>query len=66
MAKTTPLSALSNHSFAEVKHGTPSEFGDLSITFTVDFPQTIDPELAAGLEKLLPAFTAADLKINPP
>ena len=48
------------------KHGTPSEFGDLSITFTVDFPQTIDPELAAGLEKLLPAFTAADMKIAPP
>ena len=23
------------------KHGTPSEFGDLTITFTVDFPQQV-------------------------
>merc|ERR1719269_88840 len=40
------------------KHGTPSEFGDLSITFTVEFPAKVDAELAAGLENLLPAFTA--------
>ena len=48
------------------KHGTPSEFGDLTITFTVDFPAKVDPELAAGLEKLLPAFTASDLRIGAP
>ena len=48
------------------KHGTPSEFGDLTITFTVDFPKKVDPELAAGLEKLLPSFTAADLRIGAP
>lgn len=46
------------------KHGTPSEFGDLVISFTVDFPKQIDPELAAGLEKLLPAFSAADMRIG--
>ena len=48
------------------KHGTPSEFGDLTITFTVDFPQKVDAELAKGLEALLPAFSAADLRISPP
>ena len=48
------------------KHGTPSEFGDLTITFTVDFPSKVEPELASGLEKLLPAFDASDLRINPP
>ena len=47
-----------------LKHGTPSEFGDLTITFSVDFPSTVDTELAAGLEKLLPEFSAADMKIG--
>merc|ERR1719217_1635198 len=46
------------------KHGTPSEFGDLTITFTIDFPKTVEPELASGLEKLLPAFTAADMRVT--
>jgi DnaJ-class molecular chaperone len=45
------------------KHGTPSEFGDLTITFTVDFPTKVDSELASGLEKLLPAFTASDMRV---
>merc|ERR1719269_577169 len=36
------------------KHNTPSEFGDLTITFTVDFPTAVDSQLAEGLEKLLP------------
>ena len=31
------------------KHGTPSEFGDLTIQFTVDFPKEIGAELASGL-----------------
>ena len=48
------------------KHGTPSEFGDLTITFTVEFPPKVDAEMAAGLEKLLPAFTAADMRITSP
>ena len=48
------------------KHGTPSEFGDLTITFTVDFPAKVDAELAGGLEKLLPAFDAADLRVGTP
>ena len=46
------------------KHSTPSEFGDLTITFTVDFPTEVDASLADGLTKLLPPFTAADLKIS--
>jgi len=46
------------------KHGTPSEFGDLTIHFTVDFPATVDGDLAAGLEKLLPAFSATDMRIG--
>lgn len=46
------------------KHSTPSEFGDLSITFTVDFPKEVDATLAAGLEGLLPKFTGADLKVS--
>ena len=46
------------------KHGTPSEFGDLTITFNVEFPTAVDGELAAGLQKLLPEFTAADMKIG--
>ena len=46
------------------KHSTPSEFGDLTITFTVDFPKEVDDTLASGLAELLPAFTAADLKVS--
>jgi len=46
------------------KHGTPSEFGDLSITFTVEFPTKVEGDLRAGLEKLLPDFTAADMRIG--
>ena len=46
------------------KHNTPSEFGDLSITFTVDFPTQVDASLAKGLEGLLPAFTASDMRIG--
>lgn len=46
------------------KHSTPSEYGDLTITFTVDFPKEVDSTLAAGLAGLLPSFTAADLKIS--
>merc|ERR1719261_2397414 len=45
------------------KHGTPSEFGDLTVQFSVDFPTKVDGELAEGLEKLLPAFTAADMRV---
>ena len=48
------------------KHGTPSEFGDLTITFTVEFPTTVDSDLASGLENLLPSFSAADMKIGAP
>jgi len=46
------------------KHNTPSEYGDLTITFTVDFPQQVDEQLSKGLSNLLPAFTASDLKIS--
>ena len=46
------------------KHGTPSEFGDLVITFTVDFPKQIAPELVEGLGNLLPAFAASDVRIS--
>jgi len=46
------------------KHSTPSEFGDLTITFTVDFPEEVDAKLAAGLTDLLPAFTAANLEMS--
>jgi len=45
------------------KHGTPSEFGDLTIQFSVDFPKEVDAELATGLETLLPQFTAADMRV---
>ena len=48
------------------KHGTPSEFGDLTITFTVEFPSKVDGDLAAGLENLLPSFSTADMKIGAP
>merc|ERR1719482_1465835 len=46
------------------KHNTPSEFGDLTIAFTVDFPAQVDGELAKGLESLLPPFNAADMRIT--
>lgn len=46
------------------KHSTPSEFGDLTITFTVDFPKEVDPTLAEGLASLLPTFENKDLKIS--
>merc|ERR1719482_2160464 len=45
------------------KHGTPSEFGDLTIQFSIDFPKEVDAELAAGLDKLLPQFSAADMRV---
>ena len=45
------------------KHGTPSEFGDLTIQFSIDFPKEVDSELAAGLDGLLPQFTAADMRV---
>jgi len=45
------------------KHGTPSEFGDLTIQFSIDFPEEVEPELAAGLEGLLPQFTAVDMRV---
>merc|ERR1719230_1637986 len=40
------------------KHNTPSEYGDLTITFTVDFPTQIGADLREGLSSLLPSFTA--------
>ena len=46
------------------RHGMSSEHGDLMIQFTVDFPKSVDGDLAAGLEKLLPEFTAADMRIG--
>uniref|UniRef100_A0A7S4BTB8 J domain-containing protein n=2 Tax=Chrysotila carterae TaxID=13221 RepID=A0A7S4BTB8_CHRCT len=46
------------------KHGTPSEFGDLVITFTVDFPKEIGADLAAGLEQLLPKYGAQALRVS--
>jgi len=46
------------------KHGVSSEFGDLVITFTVDFPPTLDAELAAGLEQLLPPAGPSDIRIG--
>ena len=46
------------------KHSTPSEAGDLIITFAVDFPKTVDADLAAGLQELLPQFSAADVRIS--
>merc|ERR1711865_1107019 len=45
------------------KHGTPSEFGDLTIQFSIDFPKEVDETLASGLDKLLPQFNAADMRI---
>lgn len=45
------------------KHGTPSEFGDLTITFSIDFPKEVDEALASGLDKLLPQFNAADMRV---
>jgi DnaJ-class molecular chaperone len=61
---TKPGQAIKIKSEGMPKHGTPSEFGDLTITFTVEFPKTVDGELADGLQKLLPEFTAADMKIG--
>ena len=46
------------------KHSTPSEAGDLIITFAVDFPKSVDADLAAGLQELLPQFTATDVRIS--
>mmetsp|Transcript_23906 Transcript_23906/g.67219 ORF Transcript_23906/g.67219 Transcript_23906/m.67219 type:complete len:364 (-) Transcript_23906:469-1560(-) len=46
------------------KHGFSSEFGDLVITFTVDFPASIDDGMAEGLRKLLPEFGQQDLRIG--
>jgi DnaJ-class molecular chaperone len=46
------------------KHGTPSEFGDLTIQFSVDFPKEIDADMASGLEALLPQFSASDMRIT--
>lgn len=45
------------------KHGTPSEFGDLTIQFSIDFPKEVDETLASGLDKLLPQFNAADMRV---
>merc|ERR1719393_465342 len=45
------------------KHSTPSEFGDLTIQFSVDFPKEVGSDLAEGLEKLLPQFSAADMRV---
>jgi len=45
------------------KQGTPSEFGDLTIQFSIDFPKEVDETLASGLDKLLPQFNAADMRI---
>ena len=61
---TKPGQAIRIKSEGMPKHGTPSEFGDLTITFSVEFPSTVDTELAAGLEKLLLEFSAADMKIG--
>jgi len=46
------------------KHNTPSEYGDLTITFTVDFPTQVNAKLTEGLSSLLPAFSATDLRIT--
>jgi len=61
---TKPGQAVRIKSEGMPKHGTPSEFGDLTITFTVEFPTKVDDELSAGLQKLLPEFSAADMKIG--
>ena len=36
------------------KHGTPSEFGDLTITFTVEFPSKVDGRLMGRFGELAP------------
>uniref|UniRef100_A0A7S0LFQ6 J domain-containing protein n=1 Tax=Coccolithus braarudii TaxID=221442 RepID=A0A7S0LFQ6_9EUKA len=46
------------------KHGISSEFGDMIITFSIDFPKAIDADTAQGLEKLLPEFVQSDLKMT--
>ena len=38
------------------KHNTPSEYGDLTITFTVDFPQQVSYEQAQRQAPLSRAF----------
>ena len=42
---TKPNQAIKIKGEGMPKHGTPSEFGDLTITFTVDFPAKVDGEL---------------------
>merc|ERR1711935_261073 len=61
---TKPMQTIRIKGEGMPKHGISSEHGDLMIQFTVDFPKTVDTELAAGLEKLLPAFSAADMRIG--
>ena len=60
---TKPGQAIKIKSEGMPKHGTPSEFGDLTIQFSIDFPKEVDETLAAGLDKLLPQFNAADMRV---
>jgi DnaJ-class molecular chaperone len=46
------------------KHGFSSEYGDLVITFSVDFPEQVEGEVADGLRRILPEFGPADLRIG--
>merc|ERR1719482_1340318 len=62
---TKPMQTIRIKGEGMPKHGFSSEFGDLVIQFTVDFPRTVDADLAVGLEKLLPDFTGDDLRITP-
>jgi len=62
---TKPMQSIRIKGEGMPKHGVSSEFGDLIVQFTVEFPQAIDAELAAGLSSLLPTFGASDLKIGP-
>jgi len=61
---TKPMQTIRIKGEGMPKHGFSSEFGDLVIQFTVEFPKNIDADLASGLEKLLPAVEASDVKIN--
>jgi len=61
---TKPMQTIRIKGEGMPKHGFSSEFGDLVIQFTVDFPKAVDSDLAAGLEKLLPAFGSGDLRIG--
>merc|ERR1712113_228548 len=61
---TKPMQTIRIKGEGMPKHGTPSEFGDLIITFTVEFPAAIEPEMASGLENLLPAFAGTDIKLS--